>query len=414
MTGRRRTSRLVSIVGLALAFMFGSVMLVNLIPNERLAKHLGFSASRSDYEASQFGFGNLDYWGECVGMSVGAGGHATRLTVVNRSLLSPAARGCGGLPKYLEGELSESQLYWRYWHGYQIFARPLLFSTGLTRVHYLLLAALVWAAAFFAYQALRVGVHCAAAFLVACFCVPLIEQASIITHSMVWVLSFLAGALILGDAGRSRARRQECLLLSGMLCCFFDLFTVPLVSLTVPLVALYWRGCHCREEHPLTAGEVCVLSGFWLGGFSICWAAKWAAVSLFTDTPVFSDLVSVIRHRLVHPIGDDGRPLDVTAVRSVVLNASVCWYGWAAIAGLAVVRARTLITRIPHLWRNPGDLATPVLLLALPLLWLAIVQQHSIWHSWFVARIYFSTFALLATTILAPSSRRVARSSAIA
>lgn len=41
------------------------------------------------------------------------------------------------------------------------------------------------------------------------------------------------------------------------------------------------------------------------------------------------------------------------------------------------------------------------MLFAMPFAWLAVVEQHSIWHAWFVSRIYFTSFALVIAGILA-------------
>jgi hypothetical protein len=191
-----------------------------------------------------------------------------------------------------------------------------------------------------------------------------------------------------------------------MLCCFFDLLTVPLLTLTVPLLALYWRGIFDRESRKLTLADLCILSAVWLAGYAVCWLTKWAIVAVATNEPVIRDVADVIRRRIgigSGPLGDGGQPLEVSAARAIFLNAKVCWYGWLIVALLAIVRIRPLAAALASArragWRG---VAVPLALFSMPFAWLAVVQQHSIWHAWFVARIYFTSFALLFALILVP------------
>ena len=102
-------------------------------------------------------------------------------------------------------------------------------------------------------------------------------------------------------------------------------------------------------------------------------------------------------------MGDDGQPLSVSAVRSIFMNARVCWYGWLIVGGLATARIRPLAAAaLSNRKWSFSDAAVPLALFGMPVAWLALVQQHSIWHAWFVARIYFTSFAIMLGLILTP------------
>ena len=191
-----------------------------------------------------------------------------------------------------------------------------------------------------------------------------------------------------------------------MLCSFFDLLTVPLVTLTVPLLGLYWKGEFDEDSEKLTVRSIFILSVIWLAGYSICWATKWAIVGVIGERGVITQISEVIQHRIgigSGPLGDFGKELKVTAARSIMINAWVCRSGWLIVSSLAIIRIRPLVAAIRSnkKW-GFSAVAVPLVLFGMPMVWLAVVEQHSISHAWFVAGIYFTSFAIMLAWILAP------------
>ena len=222
---------------------------------------------------------------------------------------------------------------------------------------------------------------------------------------MVWIISVSVGGWLLSPSISSSAnalRDPNVMFLAiGMLCCFFDLFTVPLVTLTVPLLGLYWKGEFDVDSPKLTVRRIGILSIMWLAGYSICWATKWVIVAMIAGMGVITELSSVIQFRIGGggPLRYDGQGLSFTAVRSMLDNAAVCRHGLWIVAVLLIVRIRPLVAALLSDLSNKNwsfsAVTVPLVLFAMPLVWLAVVEQHSIWHAWFVARIYFSSFAIM-------------------
>jgi hypothetical protein len=419
------------VAGLTLAGMCAAILAVNLIPNDRLLTNVGSSTSLTNFQPSQFGFGQVDFWDECIAATLGLGHGADQLSWVKRSFLSPVIGNCKEFQKYKNGELwvpfnelSEESApptnlgfnYWRYWHGYQILSRPFLYRFSLYRLHYVLFALFVVSGVFFVAQVSRFSSTCSWSLVIASLCVPLVDQVTIVTQSLVWILAFsFSGWLLLPSTSTARRPHHPYVwfMVTGMLCCFFDLLTVPLVTLTVPLVALYWKGEFDGGSPKLTIRRIFMLSAIWLAGYSVCWAAKWAIVALIGGTGVITELSKIIQHRLGiggGALGDGGQDLSVSAARSILSNIRVCRYGLLIVTGILIVRIRPLMARIrPWAARlSKGSLsavAVPLLICGMPIAWLAVMQQHSILLSWFVARIYFGSFAIVLAFFLAPGPR---------
>jgi hypothetical protein len=228
---------------------------------------------------------------------------------------------------------------------------------------------------------------------------------------MVWILAFSAAGWLLRPFRNTEERwgPYPCFWLIGMLCAFFDLFTVPLITLTVPLLGLYWKGEFDSEGRKLSVCDIFVLSVLWLAGYAVCWAAKWVILGALGGTKVVSEISYIIQHRIGFgsgPLGDGGRELSVSLSGSILANARACWYGWLIVIGFVIARMHPIAAavRSNKKW-NFAAFSVPLVLLSMPIAWLAIVEQHSISHAWFVARIYFTSFAIILAAILAPRDR---------
>jgi hypothetical protein len=396
---------------LTLAGMWAALVAVNLIPNDRLLAHVRSSISATNYQQSQFGLGKVDFFEECVGATLGLGDRAQQLSVVMRSFLSPVIGNCDEFQEFINGKTDQGFNYWRYWHGYQILSRPLLYRFTLAGVHYVVFALFLLSGVFFVSQVWRISSGCGWSLVIAFLCVPIVDQLAMLAHAMVWIIAFSVGGWLLLPSKSSAPKGRNLylwFLVLGMLCCYFDLFTVPLVSLTIPLVGLYWKG-ELSEGEKLTVRSICLLSVMWLAGYSICWSTKWLIVFVINGRGAMTDLANVIQHRIGvggSPMGDNGQYLKVSALRSILINAKACWYGWLIVGGLAIARIRPLARALSSFkqWSFSG-VAVPLVLFGMPLVWLAVMQQHSIWHSWFVARIYFTSFAIMIAWILEPRLR---------
>ncbi len=395
---------------LTLIGMCVAVVLVNAIPNDRILANVRSSISVTDFPPSQAGLANFAAWDDCTAATIGLGPTGKGMPLINRSFLSPVVESCDKFQKYLSGAPNQGMNYWRYWHGSQLLSRPILFRYGLGMVHWVSFSLFVLCGLFFGSQVSRFTGAGAWSLAFAFLCVPIAEQTGVLSHSMVWMVAFLGGGILLVPDGRASEDYRDphvWFLVLGMLCCFFDFLTVPIVTLAVPLLGLYWRGGVIPGSPKLTVGRILIFSALWAAGYSICWTTKWIIVAALGEPSVMNEILKIIKHRLGTaggPLGDRGEALSVSATRSILDNARWCRHGLILLAVVALIRARVLVPRLDSVWRwSLSAAARPALVIfAMPFVWLATVQQHSIVHSWFVAPVYFCDFALLFMVILAP------------
>ena len=229
--GLMKTIRhLLFVGGLTLAGMCAAVIAANLIPNDRLLSHLRSSMPKTNYEPSQLGLGESDdFWAECAAATVGLGPGAGHLRLVTRSFLSPMLANCHEFQEYLNGNTNVGFNYWRYWHGYQILSRPLLYISTLYRVHYVLAVLFLMSGVFFASQVWRFSSSCGWALVIAFVCVPVGAQMANLAHSPVWIIAFSIGGwllLPLTSSGQERSSPYVWFLLLGMLMLFLRFFVL--------------------------------------------------------------------------------------------------------------------------------------------------------------------------------------------
>ena len=102
---------LLFVAAFTLAGMCAALVVVNLVPNDRLLSHLRSSISRTNYQSSQLGLGKVDFFSECIAATVGLGHSADQLPLVTRSFLSPVIGNCDEFQEFINGKTNEGFNY---------------------------------------------------------------------------------------------------------------------------------------------------------------------------------------------------------------------------------------------------------------------------------------------------------------
>lgn len=380
------------------------LFLVNLLPGSPTLWNVLASASTENYPTSQIGLGQVDDFTECIAVTIGLGENAERMTPLKRAVASPTLGNCQDLQKYARGDHKSQSEYWRYWNGYQIFSRPILLFGDVRLLHAASFTMLAAAFGWFLYSISKFGLSRAVAVAAAVVCVPAPEQLGNLPHSVVLILAFCAAAFAVTRKRPTRTGWKAEFIVLGMLCSFLDLSTIPVVSLSLPLLALYWKGDADPASPRLTASDIVILSILWAGGWLVCWMCKWLVAAIGGEPAVLATLQNIIAHRLgggVGPLGDDGRPLAVTPIVSLTHNLSFCVWGLILVMALVTSRARSIAAAIVRGKRRAlADYLPPLMIFLLPIVWLCAVEQHSIWHASFVSRVYLTNFAMVIAWLL--------------
>jgi hypothetical protein len=245
---------------------------------------------------------------------------------------------------------------------------------------------------------------------------PLYSQFLILPHASCWIIAFLAAGHIMRSGVVSLEANIMRFLLFGILVCYFDLLTNPIIVPVSALVAVTLRRWYDRRDADIM--EASVLLGVWSVGYAVFWLLKWvlAASVLGADTTI-GNVGRAILFRLSGHFGSQ----DISAWNSIRLNADVVELTTFVAIGVTLLsvfavkrenRWRSLVIADGTSWRLAGQVLAIALL---PVAWLTVLQNHSIIHPWFVAPILSWTLIclLLAVQIVvlshpAPKNRAAA------
>lgn len=290
--------------------------------------------------------------------------------------------------------------YARYWHGYQVFLRPLLTllnRQGIVKLYCVLFYALLLAAIYTVFRC--IGSDVAIMFALSmgfsyCWAAPLSMQ-----FMTVYVVS-LIGVIL-----SCRIDNSWILFLClGSLVNFFDFLTFPLMSLGLPLIIILLRLMHnsnySGRQGLNTVGEA-VLS--WGLGYSTTWIAKWIIASYVLKTSVIQNAIQASFFRVA---GNSQYP--VNYYEAVMRNVRVFLLGIGPKAGIVLLVLVLVIFRVKGIlsfqgWRDFksrcyyqwGRIVPLILVAVMPYIWYLILANHSQIHFWFTFRNQACTFFAL-------------------
>lgn len=389
---------------LMLVFAFlAALTLVNKIPNERILKHVRGSFSHENYRYSLTGITRMDHYTECIVLTMGLSDSASNMGSLTRSLLSPTVGQCDWTREALLRSEKHGFNYWRFWHGYQIVSRPVLYFTDAHGLR--LICFLIFSLSYLLlFQSIRTNINFSFSMISALtlLVAPLYSQLYLIHFSLVWALGFSLAAFLLYSARQVGEIFKRYYLwmfgVVGMLTAYFDLLTNPLVTLTIPLLVLYWKDDWPGKKQSRPAWmTVLMIVTAWSAGYFSCWGAKWILASFVLEQSV----VLAIGRKIACRLGSEYCPdedIPVTALNSILRNLYYWKIGIFAVLSLAAVAALKTVHRakgLVHGRRQFGNTMTFLSIFLLPFAWLALARNHSTIHAWFVAPILYPSFALL-------------------
>lgn len=298
----------------------------------------------------------------------------------------------------LAAQLEGEELPWvigytRYWHGFLVVLRPLLLL--------------------FSYADIRMLISSVQMILFALFLVCLIQKdrtelvlpflAVVLTLSptgtmismqffSVYAITMLGLMAVLNqDAWLSQGARYFYLFaLLGMLTCYFDFLTYPLVALFLPLLLVL--ALHADEAGML---RFCIAAcAAWVVGYIGLWALKWIVGSFLVGENLVLNAYYHTQYQVSLADSETGSRLEAVTENLKVLfrpGYLAVYTGCAAASVLSFVRRRGSVKRL----FCGARMLMPLVGLA-PFVWWVFAASHSIAHSFFTHRLLTITvFALM-------------------
>ncbi len=256
---------------------------------------------------------------------------------------------CESMIAYLNGkEGAERHSYARYWHGYLILLKPLLYFFDYGDIRGILklteMSLLIWLCVLFERKKMSRFLIASAASLCLLLRYPVID-------------------------------RKLFFLVTGMCTSYFDFLTYPLFTLGMPLVVLLLLMEKAEEEGAVK--EIFRNSVFWGIGYFGFWVEKWVLCNLLTEENIIADAFRSISERVGRSVFDE----PVGYVETVLENMGILFkypYVLAVFGGILLMVTGLRKSRLKVL----KELTAGYLLIAsYPLIWYAATVNHSYVHA---------------------------------
>ena len=287
--------------------------------------------------------------------------------------------------------------YPRYWHGYLIFMKPLLYFFNLAQIRHLNLileAFLLIAVLRLIYR--RLGFkHCIAFFSAICFLNPLITwmcleyagNINIMLLACLWVLL------------NKNPDNNYIFFITGATITIFTYLVSPLISLGIPLIIHI-----CLYETNLKNDILCVIknSFLWDLGFNLMMASKWLFATLLTKENIIKDGFDSVAHRTYGGLDWDLSNKDlITPLNAIKVNLSVIENVDTLIILLTflfIVLASYFIKPYKFKWNNKILLLLGMSLM--PFAWYCLLVNHSVIHPHFTYKTLIITIYAILTAFI--------------
>jgi hypothetical protein len=406
-----------SLAGLVAVFAVLQALSLTLASDQRIIENMAKSIDRgqiTEADALMTPYGRLvEFWSDCNAISVNLGNITDSMEY--RLWASPTIQRrrehisspCRWLVSDIRSGKIVFQPYYRYWHGPQIYLRPLLSFTTISNVRVLNALLLIASATYLLIQLARqIGPWAIPATII-----PLAVGTDILaiaassSHSLVWGWALFSLAIIARLLQTKSPTESIVIVLvfsCGVIANFFD-------GLYSPAFVPAFVGFLVISNRPIsgsTSAAICgaaILVTFWFAGYCASFASKWLlATAVLGWKYVIRDLTTGILQYSV--VGDEKTAagfLRATQMALHDLGPSLVTASWAiALLGLA----RALMSKIIN-WTAVRQFAVLQIPLLIPIIWIEALRDHSIVHPHYASRslVLFAIVPLLAAICVTKS-----------
>ncbi len=297
-------------------------------------------------------------------------------------------------------DIVDSYEYARYWHGYLVFLRPLLAIMsiqGIRALNFIIICACIVALFFLIRK--KCGFRAAVLFLLPLVMIDIFVLSLGLSDVYDMIIAMVASIVLL-ELIDVREDAGVMFFIFGCLTSFIDLFTIPLVTLCLPLTVFFLvkhRKFGIYEEKDLKQkfisefGSFVVLCYSWALGYILTWAAKWFITEALFDKNIISSALEQVKYRSVSEKITYGlvlsRNFKFLGIGPIILLIITI----AADIGISFYKKKDKKVLMEEIKKNMKERLINIIPFALisiiPFVWLFVVKQHSAIHAFFVNRI---------------------------
>ena len=301
----------------------------------------------------------------------------------------------------MHGEnITDSYEYARYWHGYLVFLRPLLAIMsikGIRALNFIIICTCIVALFFLLRK--KCGFRAAVLFLLPLVMIDIFVLSLGLSDVYDMIIAMVASIILL-ELIDVREDAGVMFFIFGCLTSFMDLFTIPLVTLCLPLTVFFLvkhRKFGIYEEKDLKQkfisefGSFVVLCYSWALGYILTWAAKWFITEALFDRNIISSALEQVKYRSVSEkityglvLSRNFKFLGIGPILLLILTI-------AADIGILFYKKKDKKELIVEIKKNLKERLINIipftLISIIPFVWLFVIKQHSAIHAFFVNRI---------------------------
>ena len=294
--------------------------------------------------------------------------------------------------------------YARYWHGYLVWLKPLLVVFELPQIRQIIIITFIILLVALAiliskYISIYLGVALLATF--ALFNIPIFTSS--MQFANVFILSFIVSIILLAALIRGASKRfiYSLFIIVGIVTCFIDFLTTPIVTLGMPLLIyiafLIKQRRHTNKDlvRPILIGAL-----LWSLGYVFMWLLKWLLASAILQQDIFKDAIDQVFLHVSSGSHEAGSAGSYTHLGMLVTNLRHILF--IKPISIAIIAIATIGVFIKYRRKKIALILPTILTIGAiglsPVLWVLATLNHSSTHHWFTFRQF--TISLFAGFII--------------
>lgn len=386
------------------AIFFTLIVFSYLLPNNRIRKHVSESVPILKSEGLSYSplfdeiGGTLDTHTDAlmlnIAMNKGINKNAIKNAVENSFYEDETQGGISSLESALSKDVNNHE-YSRYWHGIQVFLRPLLIFLNYTEIRYLLMIVICCLSAIvFSMLGKQLGTKYAIAFAISISMMFVALIPASLQYSSIFIVMLLSIISVLKLYKHNKQKQIGLLFfIIGAVTTYFDLLTYPLVTFGFPMILVILLEKDNNQKILNQIILVIKLGIIWCLGYGLLFFTKWVLASIILHRDAIKLALDQILFRVN---GDEKYPVNridtirsnftyffVPVAKKVLTFITIIW-------GILLIKYRKNI-------KKNCKCIIPILFVAIiPYVWYFVFAGHSGIHAWFTYKIQAITvFALL-------------------
>lgn len=287
----------------------------------------------------------------------------------------------------MHGEnIEDSYEYARYWHGYLVILRPLLvlFEYDAIRIVLFMVTFITLAImCFFIYK--KINIQTALIYLIGLLAINIFVVTKSINEILIFLIAIISTIVLLLRQEKMK-NKGIFFFIVGSISSFIDLLTAPLVTLGLTAIT-YFILLQSKEEKvdmKKYIRELLKIGIAWTMGYGLTWGLKWIITEVFFNRPLISQAMIQISYRS----GNSNISLASLIDRSLTFLSKPVETAvlWICIIYLLVMICINFKKKI-NFKDNIKKCIPFAIIFFFPIIWYAVVKQHSYVHIFFTYRI---------------------------